>query len=515
MNRIIITLFLTFGITVLTLTQPLFADEKQNMQTDNNLTFTSDALPGLLLKPVFTQLTFEQPVFLTHAGDGTNRIFIVEKKGIIKVLQNNPDAAEAKIFLDIESRVNSSKSESGLLGLAFHPNFTENGLFYVYYNYGNLYSRIAEFRVTSNPDSADENSERSLLVLQQPYSNHNGGMVSFGPDGYLYIGLGDGGSGGDPDGNGQNPKTLLGTILRIDVNASSGNFNYGIPPDNPFAGNQDGLREEIWAYGLRNPWRFSFDNLTGLLYAADVGQNKYEEVDIIVKGGNYGWKIMEGFHCFSPSSGCDTTGLIMPIHEYDHNEGYSITGGYVYRGSNPGLSDLQGAYIYGDYVTKKIWALRYNGTAVMDNVLLLTCPSSISSFGEDENKEIYVIGYNDGKIYMIVPNATSIIKGQGSVSPDSYHLFPAFPNPANPSTTIRIYLPVSSAKTNITIYDVQGKRVRTITDTVLSAGSHFFKWDGKNELRSPMSSGLYIYRVEVHNENAIVFSKSSKIVLIK
>ncbi len=389
-------------------------------------------------------------------------------------------------------------------------------MFYVYYNYGNLYSRIAEFSVTLDPDSADVNSERSLLELRQPYSNHNGGQVSFGPDGYLYIGLGDGGSGGDPDGNGQNPKTLLGSILRIDVDTTSVNFNYGIPSDNPFAGNKEGLREEIWAFGLRNPWRFSFDYTTGLLYAADVGQNKYEEVDVIIKGGNYGWNIMEGFHCFSPSSGCDTTGLIMPILEYDHNEGYSITGGYVYRGSTTALANLKGAYIYGDYVTKKIWALRYDGNQVLESALLTTCFSTISSFGEDEEKELYVLGYNDGKIYKIIPKATSIInKGQGNITPNTYRLYPVYPNPANPSTNIRIYLPYSNMKTSITIYDLQGKRVRTLTDTVLSEGSHIFKWDGRNESGESISSGLYIYRVDISSEEAIIFSKSNKIVLVK
>ena len=475
------------------------------------------SLPQIILKTVFKTLNFDQPVFLTHAGDGTDRIFVVEKKGVIKVFSNEENPADFKTFLDIEYRVNSGKSESGLLGLAFHPKYPENGLFYVYYNYGNLYSRIAEFKVSANPDSADENSERAFLELEQPYSNHNGGQVSFGPDGYLYIGLGDGGSGGDPDGNGQNPKTLLGAILRIDVDSRTDSLQYGIPADNPFAGNTEGWREEIWAYGLRNPWRFSFDFTTGLLYAADVGQNKYEEIDIITKGGNYGWNIMEGMHCYSPSSGCDTSGLILPIWEYAHNTGYSITGGYVYRGNNPALVDLQGAYIYGDYVTKNIWALRYDGNRITENRLIAECPSNISSFGEDENKEIYVIGYDDGTIYRIsdVKDTTSIREGQGSTFPFNYKVFPAYPNPANPSTHIRIVLQKTTIRTRINIYDLQGQIIRTIADTNLAKGEHIFKWDGNNQLGNTVSSGIYYFEVLVFDKQGPVFSESRKIVLLK
>ncbi len=218
--------------------------------------------------------------------------------------------------------------------MAFHPLFPDSNKFYVYYNFGNLNTRISEFSVSEDIDQADPNSERIILELAQPYSNHNGGQIAFGPDGYLYIGLGDGGSGEDPLGNGQNRMTLHGSMLRIDIDHYSADVPYTIPADNPFLGNVNQWREEIWAWGLRNPWRFSFDRLTGQLWAGDVGQYLWEEVDIIEGGKNYGWNVMEGFHCFSPASGCDTSGLVLPIVEYDHDAGRSITGGFVYRGSN-------------------------------------------------------------------------------------------------------------------------------------------------------------------------------------
>lgn len=260
------------------------------------LSTAGDTLAEMDMELVFTNLVFDQPVFLTHANDGSDRLFIVERAGQIQVFQNQDDVQASHIFLDITDRVALTGSETGLLSIAFHPSYPDSNKFYVNYTFGNLSSRVSEFRVSSNPDSADENSEKVLLILDQPFSNHNGGQVAFGPDGYLYIGFGDGGSGGDPQGNGQNLQTLLGAILRIDVDAKTGELNYGIPSDNPYVENGNGWREEIWAWGLRNPWRFSFDRLTGQLWAGDVGQNRWEEIDLIEKGKNYGWNIMEGFH---------------------------------------------------------------------------------------------------------------------------------------------------------------------------------------------------------------------------
>ena len=350
------------------------------------------------MERVFSNLSFSQPVYLTHAHDGTNRLFLVERTGIIIVFPNEVDTDISRPFLDITDRVAISGSETGLLSVAFHPDYPDSNKIYVDYTYGNLSTRVSEFRLSSDPDSIDVNSERVLLTVDQPYTNHNGGQLMFGPDGYLYIGFGDGGSAGDPQGNGQNPGTLLASILRIDVDTKDGELDYGIPADNPFTGNENGWREEIWARGLRNPWRFSFDPVTGNLWAGDVGQNKWEEIDLIEKGKNYGWNIMEGFHCYNPSTGCDTTGLTLPLVEYEHPSGASrsVTGGFVYRGTK--LERLYGIYIYGDYVVGTIWGLRYEGGEVTEQKVLAQSPVSISSFGQDEAGEVYVVGYN-GNIY--------------------------------------------------------------------------------------------------------------------
>ncbi len=346
----------------------------------------------------FPNLSFTRPVDLESPDDGTNRLFVVEQAGVINVFNNSSETAEKKVFLDIRDRVNDSGNEEGLLGLAFHPDYKTNGFFYVDYTAANpRRTVIARYRVKAdNPAEADKNSETILLEIDQPYSNHNGGRVMFGPEGYLYIGMGDGGSGGDPQNNAQNLKVLLGKILRIDVNNATQGMNYSIPIDNPFAGNDSGYRQEIYAYGLRNPWRFSFDVPTGRLWAGDVGQNKYEEIDIIEKGKNYGWRIMEGFHCYNPPEGCDTTGLTMPVVEYTHEVGNSVTGGFVYRGK--AVPELDGLYIYADYVTGRIWSLRYSGPGAVENNLLLDSGLNISSFGTDRNNELYLCAF-DGKIY--------------------------------------------------------------------------------------------------------------------
>ncbi|MEJ2544210.1 MAG: PQQ-dependent sugar dehydrogenase [Calditrichaceae bacterium] len=289
------------------------------------------------LEVAFPHLNFTQPVDLQNAGDGSNRIFVVEQRGIIHVFENDSSVLATDIFIDLQDSVNDAGSEEGLLGLAFHPNYEENGYFYV--NYTDASPRrtvIARYQVSENePNKADPESELVLLQFNQPESNHNGGQLAFGPDGYLYIATGDGGGSGDQHGefgNGQDRTTLLGNILRIDVDNADDGLNYAIPEGNPFVGNQNDYREEIFAYGLRNPWRFSFDKETGWLWAGDVGQGDYEEVDIIESGNNYGWRIMEGLHCYN-SEECDQTGLTLPIWEYPHGTGYSITGGYVYYGA--------------------------------------------------------------------------------------------------------------------------------------------------------------------------------------
>lgn len=352
------------------------------------------------LEPAFPNLTFNRPVDLQSPRDGTNRLFVVEQAGIIKVFDNSENADSAQDFLDIRDKVRDNGNEEGLLGLAFHPQYAQNGYFFVDYTASDpRRTVISRFTVSpSSPELADPESEVVLLETMQPFGNHNGGQIAFGPDGFLYISLGDGGSAGDPLNSGQNPKSLLGAILRIDVGGQSGALPYAIPADNPFSQDADGRRGEIFAYGLRNPWRFSFDAETGQLWTGDVGQNKYEEINQVTKGGNYGWKTMEATHCFEPSSGCSQQNLIDPIFEYGRNKGGSITGGYVYRGTR--TPEYFGQYIYADYASGRIWALRYDGQKAVENVELAHTNLHISSFGVDQNNELFMCAF-DGKIYRL------------------------------------------------------------------------------------------------------------------
>jgi glucose/arabinose dehydrogenase len=353
----------------------------------------------IILQEAFPNLSFSRPVDFQHAGDGTDRIFIVEQRGEISVFQNDTEVEDKTLFLNIESKVNDQGNEEGLLGLAFHPDYENNGFFFVNYTAASpRRTVISRFQVSAtDPNRADESSELVILEFNQPYTNHNGGQLSFGPDGYLYIASGDGGSGGDPLNHGQRPETLLGAILRIDINKQEGGGNYAIPVDNPFVNNEEGFKEEIYAYGLRNPWRFSFDPQTNTLWTGDVGQNRAEEIDIILKGRNYGWRTMEGFSCFDPASGCIQEGLEMPIWEYTHSNGdRSITGGFVYRGTE--ISELQGLYVYGDFVSGRIWTLDFSDLDNPVNAELMRADFSVSSFGTDQSNELYLCGF-DGKIY--------------------------------------------------------------------------------------------------------------------
>lgn len=338
---------------------------------------------------------FTRPVYVTHAGDGSGRVFVVEQRGRIYILRGTQ--REEQPFLDIESRVGSRGNEQGLLGLAFHPRYTENGQFFV--NYTNLEGDTVIARFQASGDTADPNSETILLQIDQPYPNHNGGQVAFGPDGYLYIGTGDGGSSGDPLDAGQRLDTLLGKILRIDVDQG---VPYAIPPDNPWASGNGGL-PEIWAYGLRNPWRFSFDRATGDLYIGDVGQNRVEEISFQAAGTpggmNFGWRITEGSDCFRGQD-CNTTGLVPPIAEYDHSKGCSVTGGYVYRGE--AFPQLQGVYFFGDFCSQLIWALHRDAAGNWAMAELPKSGAAISSFGEDEAGELYLTSLQDGIVYRVV-----------------------------------------------------------------------------------------------------------------
>jgi uncharacterized repeat protein (TIGR01451 family) len=372
---------------------------------------TNAAPEAVNLVEAFPGITFNTPVDIAHAGDG--RLFIVERAGTIRSATLDQLATSAPIFLDIVSQV-SSGGETGLLGLAFHPNFASNGYFYVNYTTlisSQLHTRISRFSVTESPNVADPASELVLLQLAQPFSNHNGGDLNFGPDGYLYVGLGDGGSGGDPDGRAQNVNDLLGKILRLDVDGGGiasdcgSSSNYTIPANNPFVGTAG--CDEIWAIGLRNPWRFSFDRQTGAMFIGDVGQNAIEEIDYQPAGTggvNWGWNTKEGTACYEPATGCDSTGLTDPIYEYEHsNNRCSITGGFVYRGSQyPALADR---YLYADFCTGEVWSLtavggNWNGT--LTNNSLAGGIGQIATFGEDANGEVYLGTFSStGLIYRI------------------------------------------------------------------------------------------------------------------
>ncbi len=350
------------------------------------------------LAPVVQGL--RRPTHVTSAGDGSGRLFVVEQAGQVRIVRDG--RLLPRPFLDIAALVGSRGNEQGLLSVAFHPRFAENGTFFVNYTNHDGHTIVARYRVSrDDPDRAEPSSATVLLTIEQPAANHNGGLVKFGPDGYLYIGTGDGGAAGDPWNNGQRLDTLLGKLLRIDVNGAA---PYAVPADNPML-NRAGARPEIWAYGLRNPWRFSFDRATGDLFIADVGQNAWEEVHVQPAGSrggeNYGWKIMEGETCFRAEQ-CDQSGLELPIAVYGHGSpagGCSITGGYVYRGA--AFPRLVGTYLYADYCSGNLWGLRASG-AGWSGALLGVLNIRPSSFGEDEAGELYLTDHSGGLYRLVV-----------------------------------------------------------------------------------------------------------------
>ena len=353
------------------------------------------------LEPVVSGV--DRPVYLAEPDDGTGRLFVVEQPGRIGIVEDGALAPEP--FLDITDRVESGGSEQGLLSVAFHPDFAENGEFFVGYtarsDEGAGDNTVSRFRVSAaDPDRADAASEEVLLAIEDPYPNHNGGLVAFGPDGYLYAGLGDGGAGGDPEGNAQNPETLLGNILRIDVNDADPGLPYAIPDDNPYADGAGG-RPEIWASGLRNPWRFSFDRETGDLWIADVGQNWIEEVDFQAAddpgGANYGWNVLEGTSCYADDE-CNPEPFVAPVAEYTHDFGCSVTGGYVYRGGE--IEALDGVYLYGDYCSGLVWGLEPDEAGGWRTLGPMETELNISSFAEDLSGNVYLLAL-DGTVFRL------------------------------------------------------------------------------------------------------------------
>lgn len=348
--------------------------------------------------PAFEALRFDRPLFLTHAPGDPEHLYLVEQGGRVHRFANRPDVPSTEVFLDLGDRVRQRHNEEGLLGLAFDPGYADNGLVYAYYSASDpRRTQLSAF--VARGGRVDPGSERPLLSIEQPYGNHNGGFLAFGPDAHLYLGVGDGGAAGDPHGNGQDLGTLLGAMLRLRV--GPGIETYEVPPDNPHVG-EAGARPEIWAHGLRNPWRCSFDRQTGALWCGDVGQDEIEEIDLVERGGNYGWNLREGTHVYR--RGEAEGPLVEPVTEYGHDQGQSVTGGYVYRGTR--LSDFRGTYLYGDFVAGLVWAIDVAEGEVRSHARVASVPA-LASFGEDAAGELYALSF-DGRIYRFEPSAAEV-----------------------------------------------------------------------------------------------------------
>jgi len=442
--------------------------------------------------PVITGL--HQPLDLA-APSGDSRLFVVERGGTVLVFDHA--GAFRDTFLDIRDEVLVG-GERGLLGLAFSPDYAASGRFYVSYTGLTGDSQLVRYRAGTDPDRADPAGAGTVLTVSQPANNHNGGDLAFGPDGMLYFGLGDGGSEGDPDNLAQDDQTLLGKMLRLDVSGSGS--GYTVPPDNPFVGKAP--RDEIWAKGLRNPWRWSFDRRTGDLYIADVGQNAWEELDVqpasSTGGENYGWRLMEGDACYNPPTGCDPGGLSLPVFTYPHNggppAGCAITGGFVYRGS--AIPQVQGQYFFADFCASRLWSLTWDGdggvTGFHDWTDTAAPPGgfgSIASFGQDADGELYVLDYNPGVVYRLVA-------GPSPVPPASaLTLAQNAPNPFNPSTTIAFTVDPAGGPWNLRVYDLAGRLVRTLAAGPAVADSLSAVWDGTDRAGRPVAAGVYRYRL--------------------
>lgn len=444
-----------------------------------------------------------RPIYAT-APAGDDRLFIVEQRGRVFVLE--ADTVNADPFLNIDSLVVNvnSFSEQGLLGMEFAPDYDSTGYFYVHYSNLSGNTVIARYTVDAgNPNKADHSSAEIVLTATQPFANHNGGSIAFGPDGYLYIGLGDGGSGGDPGNRAQTLTTLLGKILRIDVST----LPYTIPLDNPFVGDSTAL-DEIWDYGLRNPYRFSFDRLTGDLWIADVGQETFEEVDVEAYPStgkrNYGWRLMEGFSCYNPGANCGSDTLDLPVYVYNHGAGCSITGGYVYRGTD--VPELYGKYLFGDFCSGFVRAITIDTDTTVEALTSQLNPNfpnnigSLASFAEDGFGEMYIIdraSTNSGEVYKIVQDPTTV--GDTEDSRSVLRLGRPAPNPTTGSTQLRLFLD-RRADVLATVHDIAGRRIRTLTHEVRGAGESLLEWDGRDESGARVASGVYFIGAKVDGQ---------------
>ena len=441
------------------------------------------------LQNAFPNLSFSSPIDFQIAKGLTDTMFVVERAGAIQRVPNDPETDEKLEVLDIRSRV-ATQGEGGLLGVAFHPDLMQNGYLFAHYTTSNPFRSVFA-RFETDPDDSkifDADSEFILFEVDQPASNHNAGQIRFGPDGYLYIALGDGGGGGDPFEHGQDRTTLHGNILRIDVDNTDEGLNYAIPAENPFVDNEEGWREEIFAWGFRNPFRFSFDSETGKLWVADVGQSDREEVNIVEAGNNYGWSIMEGSICFPPSSECDTTGLELPVHEYGFSGGQSITGGFIYRGDE--APEQQGRYFYGDYVTGDLWSFDFDGEEAIDNRSIgEVSPFQLVCFGEDHDRELYMCLMNQGNIYRIVMESEPTGADRDPAAPVAVTLEQNYPNPFNPATMIRYEL-ADPAQVSLEVFDVLGRSVAVLVDEFQASGGYEVAFDA-----SELAGGIYLYQL--------------------
>jgi glucose/arabinose dehydrogenase len=451
---------------------------------------------------------FDYPVYVA-SPPGDDRLFVVEQQGVVKIVRNGIIYSPA--FLDISTLVYppSPAEERGLLGIAFHPDFAANGFFYVKYNDLAWDTVIARYEVSSNPNRADPGSGVILMTIAQSGPNHKGGTLLFGPnDGYLYIGMGDGGGYGDPLNHAQRDDVLLGKMLRIDVD---GAFPYAIPPGNPFAG--PGLPlDEIWAKGFRNPYRWSFDRATGDLFIGDVGQSMWEEVDYqpaASKGGeNYGWRLMEADDCYDPPQGCNPDTLVAPIHAYQHIYHCAVIGGYVYRGS--AIPGIQGTYFFGDFCTGSVWSFRYQSgqvTQFVDRTLELSPKGEIgliSAFGEDHEGELYIVDRGEpgtGEIYKIVAAAVGVEEDEGAAPVAGLRLAPAIPNPFRGTT--RMTLATDSARDLVAaVYSATGQMIARLIPAPAGPATMHLEWDGRDSRGARCAAGTYFVRVRAGEATA-------------